>query len=365
MTKLLRNGMVLVAVVALSLTACGKGKEKNKGGEQPKTAKPADKPTDKSPVKMTDEQLSRKIIACWKAFDAADDASFGKCYTDKSVHTMADSVPPMTATGSQAIVAATKPFRAAFPDIKHDLQLVLVNGTHSAVIFLAKGTNSGSLMGMPPTGKKVGFLGAQALTTSETGDLLTDTFYVDQSTMMGQLGFNPMPHPEAIESLAAEPTVVLAKNDDTEKANVEMVKTAFEAFNAHDAEKLASNYADDAVFKYVPDKEEVKGAPAIKDALGQYFKMTTDVACTLGDVWAAGDYVVVEGHSKGTHDGDMGEMKATNKPYEYSELHVFKIANGKVAEHWIFSNSLAFAVQVGLVDPAKMAGGGAPEKAPK
>jgi steroid delta-isomerase-like uncharacterized protein len=362
MSKILRTTMVLVAALALSASGCGKDKDK---GKKPEAAKPTEKkPVDKPvPEKMSSEDFAKKLIDCWAAFDANDVAKFAACYTDKTVETFADFVPATTATGSKAIVANSAAFRTAFPDADHDLQLVLVNGPNSAVVFLAKGTNTGSFHGAPPTGNKVGYLGVQTIVATETGDLVKDTFYFDQGTISAQLGMSPAAqHPEVIESLAAEPTIAIAKGDDAEKVNAALIQGGFEAFNAHDVDKLASLYADDALFKWVPSKDESKGRDAVKKGLTDYYKMTSDVKTEVSNVWAAGDYVVVEAVSSGTHDGDMGPMKATNEPFKLAEVHVYKLADAKIAEHWVFANSLQFAHQVGLVDPAKM--GGAPPAEP-
>ncbi len=346
-------GKLFVATCTLAL-AIGCSGDKDMKKAEPKPARKTVTPTPTPPPKEVPPAEFAKIVTdCWAAFDAKDEAKFAACYGPKSVYTMVDFAPAATATGAQAIVAAMKPYWTAFPDINHDLQLVLVNGNNAVVVVLAKGTHTGDMMGIPPTNKKIGFLSAQAV--SHTGGVVTtDAHWVDQGTMMGQLGLNPMPHPEAIESLAAEPTVVIADGGETEQANLAVAKAHGEAFSAHEVDKVIEHYADDAVFKYVAEKDEIKGKDGVKKALSDYYAMSSDVKGKQSWQWAAGDYVVMRGTSEGTHDGDMGELKKTGKPFKMDELHILKLADGKIVEHWIFANSLAFATQLGLVDPTKM-----------
>jgi steroid delta-isomerase-like uncharacterized protein len=61
------------------------------------------------------------------------------------------------ATGAN--LAGFKPFvaalKGAFPDLRMDIHDLVAEGDAVAIRFTMEGTNTGSLMGAPPTGKKV------------------------------------------------------------------------------------------------------------------------------------------------------------------------------------------------------------------
>jgi hypothetical protein len=61
----------------------------------------------------------------------------------------------------------------------------------------------------------------------------------------------------------------------------------------------------------------------------------------------------------------MGLKKKTGKPVTLRHLHVFKLAGGKVKEHWIFGNGMAMAMQLGMLGPPAGAAGEKPADKPE
>lgn len=342
---------IIVASLALAASACGK---KNDDGKKKEPAAkvtdrtPADKPPEAKPI--SSEDFAKKIQNCWAAVDAKDEAKFAACYGEKSVHEMADFTPPMSATGPKGAVESIKPFWTAFPDIKHPLELVLVNGHNAVIVYVAQATNTGEFMGAPPTGKKISMRSAQYLTAQPDGTRIRDTIYLDQGVLAFQLGLSPQPAGTMVEEIA-DTQVIFAANDDKEKANLAASAAGGEAFNAHDVDKVMAMYADDAIFNWNSSPEgPTKGKKAIMKGLTDYYAMSSDVKGETVNTWAAGDYVAAEVVSSGTHDGDGMGMKATNKKFKLRELHVTKFADGKITELHIFANSMAWAVQLGMMD---------------
>lgn len=367
----MRTTLIAVAALALAVGACGK----DEGSEKKPAPKPTvqkEPPVKKEPPKpLTAEQKVDKVKACWAAFDGKKWDEFAKCYAPQGTSQMVDAIPPMKATGGAEIAKLYTPFTVAFPDVKHELGTILVNGNNIALVYSGHGTNSGEMMGMPPTNKKSGTLSGQVLTMTDTGEILTDDHYIDMGTIMGHLGLNPMPVRTIIEPGTLTETVVIATDSETERANVELAGKAVEAYNAHDSKALSAMYADDGKLVIVPgpEKEDATGPAAIKKGYEAWWKMVPDVKDEVETAWGAGDYVVAVTNSTGTLSGKMPDkkMKATGKAWQNKNLHIMKIADGKIAEHWLFFNGHSWAVQVGLApDPTQM-GGGAPaegEEAP-
>jgi predicted ester cyclase len=59
-----------------------------------------------------------------------------------------------------------------------------------------------------------------------------------------------------------------------------------------------------------------------------------DVAVTEEDLIASGDRVVERSSAVATHKGPMMGAPPTNKTVRWSEIHIYRLQNGKIAEHW-------------------------------
>lgn len=74
-----------------------------------------------------------------------------------------------------------------------------------------------------------------------------------------------------------------------------------------------------------------------------------DARMTIEDVIGEGDKVVVRLTSHGRHAGDFMGIPASGKGYDISEIHIFRIADGKVAEHWRDADLLGMLRQLGAL----------------
>ena len=73
-----------------------------------------------------------------------------------------------------------------------------------------------------------------------------------------------------------------------------------------------------------------------------------DLHLTVEDVVAEGEKVVVRATARGTMRGDYLGMKATGKPATWTEIHIGRLAEGKVVEHWATIDQLGTLQQLGL-----------------
>ena len=78
-------------------------------------------------------------------------------------------------------------FRAAFPDLHVENVEVLVAGDLVTVRTVARGTQRGAFLGLPPTGKRVEFTAIEIHRIA--GDRIAETWHVeDWRTLLAQLG---------------------------------------------------------------------------------------------------------------------------------------------------------------------------------
>lgn len=98
-------------------------------------------------------------------------------------------MPPLDLAGHQAFAAA---FYAAFPDLRHQVELVAAEDDRAAVRFTLFGTHTGPFMDMAPTGRPI-VLSALAFMRVE-GERVAELWgEFNQLGLMSQLTSDPAP----------------------------------------------------------------------------------------------------------------------------------------------------------------------------
>ena len=132
----------------------------------------------------------------------------------------------------------------------------------------------------------------------------------------------------------------------------EQNKAVFEklmsALNAKDMATMESLIADDFV-----DNDAMPGmAPGRQgmiDMMGMFVGAFPDLNVVVEHWVAEGDLVVEVMTTKGTQNGEFMGMPASGKKFSVREMHMVRVANGKMAEHWGLSNEMSMMQQLGLM----------------
>ena len=74
-----------------------------------------------------------------------------------------------------------------------------------------------------------------------------------------------------------------------------------------------------------------------------------DVVVTEEDLIAAGDKVVERSSAAATHKGAMMGTPPTNKRIKWSEIHIYRLRDGKIAEHWPEISMMELLQQIGAL----------------
>ena len=131
------------------------------------------------------------------------------------------------------------------------------------------------------------------------------------------------------------------------EGNKAIARQAIEAINAGDLSRLESLVAADGLDHAVPP-----GMPPTRDSAIQFLSMFRaafpDLQYTVEDVIAEGDRVVQRSTARGTMQGDFLGMPATGKTATWGEVHILRIADGKIVEHWASVDQLGMLQQLGL-----------------
>lgn len=77
-----------------------------------------------------------------------------------------------------------------------------------------------------------------------------------------------------------------------------------------------------------------------------------DVVVSEEDLIASGDKVVERSSAVATHKGSMMGEKPTNKRVNWSEIHIYRVQDGKVREHWAEISTLELLQQIGALSKA-------------
>ena len=76
-----------------------------------------------------------------------------------------------------------------------------------------------------------------------------------------------------------------------------------------------------------------------------------DVVVTEEDLIAAGDKVVERSSAVATHAGPLMAAPPTNKRVQSSEIHIYRMQDGKIIEHWAEIAMMELLQQTGVLPP--------------
>ena len=85
--------------------------------------------------------------------------------------------------------------------------------------------------------------------------------------------------------------------------------------------------------------------------LGMHLNAFPDVRATVEDLLADGDKVIARVSFRGTQQSAFGSIQPRGKPITVMAINIFRIANGKMEEHWGLSDRLSALQQLGIVPP--------------
>jgi steroid delta-isomerase-like uncharacterized protein len=119
-----------------------------------------------------------------------------------------------------------------------------------------------------------------------------------------------------------------------------------EIFVAGSADAVDSLIAPDAQFHTYPFGDDPRGG--MRAAIERVRVGLSDVTFTTQDLVAEGDLVAARLTTAGTQTGPFMGMPPTGKRYEIEELHLFRIRNGQVTEHWHQFDQMGMLRQLGV-----------------
>ncbi|MGA7861413.1 MAG: ester cyclase [Thermoplasmata archaeon] len=134
------------------------------------------------------------------------------------------------------------------------------------------------------------------------------------------------------------------------KENEEVVRRQFELLNAGDIHGAAGLWAPEA-FNH--------GRKVDRTTISKVYESLHSLheTHTLHEMVAAGDWVAVRTTCQGVHSAEpeipvngaiFVGLKPTGRGYTVQHVHLFRIVDGKITEHWANRDDLGAARQIGL-----------------
>ena len=127
-----------------------------------------------------------------------------------------------------------------------------------------------------------------------------------------------------------------------------LYRKVMEALNAKDFETARSHIADDYTW-HGPGGATLQGIAQWREMVEGYFTAFPDLELHIGNVAAEGDLVAAHWSATGTHLGALGDMAATGKKIDITGNHMFRVADGKLAEEWETFDEMAMMQQIGAI----------------
>ena len=141
----------------------------------------------------------------------------------------------------------------------------------------------------------------------------------------------------------------------TTEANRAIAKQFHEAFNRGDLDAAAGFFSEDC-----HNHGRRVGRARVRMVLGEIKTNFPDARITILNSVAEADWVVVRCHYSGTHRGsarlpvDGGMLVGvppTGRSFEVQHIHMFRIQNGKITEHFANRDDVGMMRQLGLIPP--------------
>jgi predicted ester cyclase len=139
--------------------------------------------------------------------------------------------------------------------------------------------------------------------------------------------------------------------------NEKIVRAMHEAFDRHDFEAAAALIAPDA-----RNHGEVVGRQGFQFVWNDIATRSPDVKLEILELVASGEWVVTRNRYSGTHlgigripvdGGFLVGVEPTGKSFSVQHIHMYRVQNGLITEHWANRDDILMMEQLGLPLQAK------------
>ena len=134
------------------------------------------------------------------------------------------------------------------------------------------------------------------------------------------------------------------------EANMTLVRRYLEeVIHQGNVDAIDESIATNHVLTWPGSPTPMYGPEGFKHLLIIYASAFPDLQWTTEEVVAQGDTVVARLLARGTHQRELMGMPPTGKHVTWTETHIFRVAGGKLAEHWTNLDQVSMLQQFGVL----------------
>jgi predicted ester cyclase len=137
------------------------------------------------------------------------------------------------------------------------------------------------------------------------------------------------------------------------QANKAIVQEFYDQWNVGviDFDRLV----DPAVTNHQPDRDPETGLDKFRQAVEGVMKAVPDSNWKTLRLLADGDFVICHNTWSGTYQGTVfrGIPGPQGKRFSVEHVHIYRITDGRIAEHWVVRDDLGMLLQTGAIAAAK------------
>ncbi len=247
--------------------------------------------------------------------------------------------------------------RRAFPDWTEEIKLMIAENDLVASWYICTGTNTGALNDHLPTGHRFE-MNAMSIHRIVDGKIKEQWLLPDLQSLQSQLGFTLEGEKGKTnrEGTIRIHTVNFDGNADSVQSSKALaLKANEEIWNRGNFETLEQMFAGDFVQHLLPFDSHTVGLDEFRRNSIAHREAFPDWAEVVNLIVAEEEFVALEYTSTGTNTGNFLNKPPTAKAIRISEMTIFRIEKGKIAEQWLLPDILSLNQQLGLIPDGNQA----------
>ena len=271
---------------------------------------------------------------------AGDAKGYARLYAQDAVITIYGGVE---LKGRDAIEQYEVELMRDFPGTRFALYSVWQTGSVAVVHYGVNGRTAG--------GQAMGHEGLLFYRFDPTGLIVEERRYLDSLTPMAQMGMLGAAPARPLPNLPAELKAYVAKGSPAETANVTFVRAGFAALDSRNESAFLSHSADDAALDEMILPHAFIGKRSVERWFTTWTTAFPDSASQVTTILGVEEFVLVETVVRGTRNGALGRLAASNKPFSVHRAAIVRMKDGKLKDVAAFMNGKELAEAVGQWPP--------------
>ena len=135
----------------------------------------------------------------------------------------------------------------------------------------------------------------------------------------------------------------------TEEANKALIRRHFDEIWNRRQLDIAAELVAPSYYSHFPLPGQPSGIEGFTYAVRLMHASFPDLHIGVEDLIAEGDRVVARLTAQGTHGGTFRGIPPTGRTVRWSGIRIFRIADGRIAEHWANWDDLSLMQQLGAI----------------